>query len=623
MASPSSSFRDHDVNERTRLLREPVQTFTSEIYSEGEAPKATNKDEREIGNAVTESTFRTEAIYSGCSIDPESQKHTMFNGSHTYSTRSRKSSLVLSQERPQSAHSDQDNIDPRFLGKISMKQFWLIFGVILTSYFIACFDTTIMVSSHPVITSYFKSSNSASWLSTAFLLTSTSFQPIFGSLSDTIGRKRPFIFSLAVLLAGTIWCALAQNMGSFIFARAFCGLGAGGLVTMSSIVTSDLVPIEIRGIYQSYINLIFGVGSATGAALGGWIADSLGWRWEFGIQVPTLVICLVVALINLPSHLGLAKGVEKKSLLEAIKVFDYQGSILLTISITFLILGLNLGGNIYPWTHPFVIVSLIIFIIIFPIFVYVEASISNPIMPPNIFLKNPRAGIILASFLVSVVANAVTFNVPIFFQAVMLESATSSGLRLLIPSIAASIAGIITGFLITWTKRLKVFLLIGACMSLIGSLVLSFLKRGWLDWIYLVLLVPNSIGQGIGYPTTFLTILTVSSQSEQAVVTSTLILWRSLGTVFGVSVSSLILQNMLRIFLNQNVTGPERNTVIDAVRKSVTAIYDLKPHYQEQVRDSYTAALRSTFVGTVILGVALITVTIFLRLPRLSESQKT
>lgn len=127
----------------------------------------------------------------------------------------------------------------------------------------------------------------------------------------------------------------------------------------------------------------------------------------------------------------------------------------------------------------------------------------------------------------------------------------------------------------------------------------------------------------LGYPTTFLSILTVSSQSEQAVVTSTLILWRSLGTVFGVSLSSLVLQNMLRIFLNQNVIGPERNTVIDAVRKSVTAIYDLKPLYQEQVRDSYAAALRSTFVGTLILSVAFTTVSIFVRIPRLNETQKS
>jgi MFS family permease len=88
---------------------------------------------------------------------------------------------------------------------------------------------TILASSHPVITSYFNASNSASWLSTAFLLTSTAFQPLFGRISDTMGRKPPFIFTLTVFLLATLWCALAQSMTEFIVARAFCGLGAGGL----------------------------------------------------------------------------------------------------------------------------------------------------------------------------------------------------------------------------------------------------------------------------------------------------------------------------------------------------------------------------------------------------------
>ena len=197
-----------------------------------------------------------------------------------------------------------------------------------------------MVSSHPVITSYFHSSNSASWLSTAFLLTSTSFQPLFGRLSDTIGRKPPMIFTLSVFLLATIWCALAQSMTSFIAARALCGLGAGGTISLGSIITSDLVPIEIRGAYQSYINIIFGAGSMLGAALGGAIADHLGWRWEFGIQVPLLLICLLIAWFTIPKNLGLAEGVKQKTLLEAMKVFDFRGSILLTTSITFLILGI-------------------------------------------------------------------------------------------------------------------------------------------------------------------------------------------------------------------------------------------------------------------------------------------
>jgi MFS family permease len=129
-------------------------------------------------------------------------------------------------------------------------------------------------------------------------------------------------------------------MTSFIVARAVCGFGAGGVITLGSIITSDLVPIEIRGVYQSYINIIFGCGGSLGAALGGAIADSLGWRWEFGVQVPAIVVCLVIATLTMPRKLGLGKGIEKKGLWEAMKLFDFKGSLLLTTSVTVLILGL-------------------------------------------------------------------------------------------------------------------------------------------------------------------------------------------------------------------------------------------------------------------------------------------
>ncbi len=112
------------------------------------------------------------------------------------------------------------------------------------AYFVACFDSTIMASSHPVITSYFGSSNSASWLSTAFLLTSTAFQPLLGGLSDAVGRKGPYLITMAIFLLATLWCTLAGSMTSFILARAACGLGAGGMMTLGSIIISDLVPIE-------------------------------------------------------------------------------------------------------------------------------------------------------------------------------------------------------------------------------------------------------------------------------------------------------------------------------------------------------------------------------------------
>jgi MFS family permease len=149
---------------------------------------------------------------------------------------------------------------------------------------VARFDFTLTASGHPVIASYFHSSNSASWLSTSFLLTSTAFQPLFGRPSDTFGRRAPFLISLAVFELGTAWRAIAPTMLSFILARAFCGFGAGGAMAMGAIINSDLVPIHIRGSFQSLLNLAFGIGSSLGAAVGGFLADTLGWRWEFSIQ---------------------------------------------------------------------------------------------------------------------------------------------------------------------------------------------------------------------------------------------------------------------------------------------------------------------------------------------------
>ena len=136
------------------------------------------------------------------------------------------------------------SISTPFLNNTSPTRFWFIFSQILTAYFIACFDGTIMASSHPVITSYFHASNSASWLSTAFLLTSTAFQPLLGRLSDAVGRKPLFVGSLGVFALATTWCALAGSIRSFIAGRALCGLGAGGIMTVGSIIVSDLIPIE-------------------------------------------------------------------------------------------------------------------------------------------------------------------------------------------------------------------------------------------------------------------------------------------------------------------------------------------------------------------------------------------
>ncbi|OHF02214.1 major facilitator superfamily transporter [Colletotrichum orchidophilum] len=621
--SSSNGHSTTRTDERTPLLHVDEPTTPLPIAPQDENAIPPNEFDLLLSRSIPS---------SGPFLEPESTVNPLLRGPRRYSTASkpRRPSLASRSDRASvtgvAAVDDYlDNDDAvsisssvastPYLNGISRSRFWFIFAEILLTYFIACFDGTIMASSHPVITSYFHASNSASWLSTAFLLTSSAFQPILGRLSDSVGRKPPYVATMVIFCVATVWCALAQSMTSFILARAACGLGAGGMMTLGSIIVSDLVPIENRGAYQSYINMIYGVGSALGAALGGAMADHLGWRWEFGIQVPPLIICCIIAVIAVPSDLGMTG--KRESFFEALKAFDFKGSILLTTAITFFVLGLNLGGNILPWSHPLVIASLAIFGVCFPVFLYVQSYVSRPIMPLYLIRRSPRMNLIFSNFIAALLSNAIIFNIPLFFQAVLLTTATSSGLRLVLPSIVSSIVGTATGFLITYTRRLKWPPLTGAIGLLVGTLTLALMRRGWPSWVYLLCLVPFSIGQGLQFPGSFMAVLAASDQREQAVVTSTLILWRSLGMVLGVASSSLVLQNTLVGYLSEYVQGPEKDEVIRKVRESVESIVKLPAVYRDQVVMSYEAALRATFLCCTVIALLSVALLVPIKLPRL------
>jgi len=432
----------------------------------------------------------------------------------------------------------------------------------LTNLQIAMFDSTLMASSHPVITSYFNASNSASWLSTAFLLTSTALQPLFGRVSDTIGRRPLYLLGLLSLAITTAWCALAQSIGSFIAARAFCGLGAAGVLSMGNIMTNDLVSIQVRGTFQAYINLFYGGGSAAGAAFGGFLCDKIGWRATFAIQIPMLVVIFINGYFTTPTTLGpnLAKRAGQ-GLLDAMKGFDIAGSILLTGSVAFLILGLNLGGNIYPWSHWLVITSLVVAVLAGSLLVHVESRAGRPVMPLHMLFTKPRGNMVFNNFFSQMGINTIIFNAPLYFQAVKLESASTSGFRLAGPTLALTVCGVSAGFIMTATGRMTWLIVTGSLFMLLGALCLSIMWDGIATWVTTIFLVPASIGQGLAFPATSVAVLATSPQADQAVMTSTLILWRSLGIVMGVSFSSLILQNALTAYLEQLVTGHNKAEV--------------------------------------------------------------
>lgn len=470
----------------------------------------------------------------------------------------------------------------RFIN-VSPARFWLIFGGIMMGYIIAFFDSTLMASSHPVITSYFHASNSASWLSNSFLLTSTAFLPLFGRISDTFGRKPVYLFSIIVFFFTTLWCAMAQSIGSLIAARAFCGLGAGGVLALGMILSSDLVRLEYRGVYQSYINLVLGVGGCLGLAFGGYLCDKVGWRGAFYVQLPFIFVYFFVAAWTTPAGLGLKSAKrENMTLSQLAKNIDLVGSLILVLAVTSLIMALNLGGNVFSWTHPVIISSLLLSFILAVIFVKHERGVERAVMPISLLSKQPRASIIFGNFLGFISINTMIFNIPLYFQAVKLVTPTESGFKMVACTLAVTMSSVSTGFLITYTKRLKPTIIIGDILILLGGCAAASIGATTPDIIAMICVSLSSLGQGFSFPSFMVGVLATSDQEEQAVATTTLSLWRNLGSVMGVAISSWIFQNSLTYRLEEMVTGPNKEDVILLVRKSVRAIAELDPMHQQQ-----------------------------------------
>jgi MFS family permease len=171
--------------------------------------------------------------------------------------------------------------------------------------FLSGFDGTITASTYAVIGSEFNAANTISWITTAYLITFTAFQPLYGRFSDILGRRACFFAATSTFLLGCLGCGLAPNIIFLNLMRGLTGIGGGGLITMATIINSDIIPLKNRGMYQAAQNGLHGIGSILGASLGGFIADSIGWRWCFLCQVPISLGGLVIGyfvIINPPAE---------------------------------------------------------------------------------------------------------------------------------------------------------------------------------------------------------------------------------------------------------------------------------------------------------------------------------
>jgi MFS family permease len=172
-----------------------------------------------------------------------------------------------------------------------------------------------------------------------------------------------------------------------------------------------MIPFRKRGMYQAMQNGVFGFGAICGASFGGSIADYIGWRWCFLLQVPVSVLALVLGALVLHDQAG---GYDIRLGFGTIWAkIDLLGAFLLVTAISVQLIGLSLGGNELPWDHPWVIGSLVGSVVLFALFVLVEASTAAiPIIPLRMLTGRLPVLIQIANNFAGLAAYAVSFSSP-------------------------------------------------------------------------------------------------------------------------------------------------------------------------------------------------------------------
>lgn len=157
---------------------------------------------------------------------------------------------------------------------------WIVLPGIMLSLFLASLDQSIVSTALPTIVAQLHGgSGGYSWIGTAYLLTSTALIPLYGRLSDMLGRKPLLFLGIFVFLLGSALCGAAQSIVWLCVARGVQGVGGGAVQALASIVVSDITTLQQRPLFLNLISLTWAISAVCGPLLGGVLVETAGWRW--------------------------------------------------------------------------------------------------------------------------------------------------------------------------------------------------------------------------------------------------------------------------------------------------------------------------------------------------------
>ncbi len=481
---------------------------------------------------------------------------------------------------------------------------FLFIGLMITM-LLASLNQTVLSTALPTIVGELNGVDQMTWVITGYILASTIVMPVYGRISDQLGRKPVLIVAILLFIAGSIVGGLAHSIEILIAGRVLQGLGGGGLMILSQAAIADAVPARERGKYMGAMGAVFAVASVAGPLLGGWLTEGPGWRWAFWLNIPLGLLAIAATVVFLPARGD--RPTERPKL-------DYLGMALIATATTTLVLICTWGGMTYPWVSPQILGLAVATVVLAVAFVWAERRAASPVIPLALFADRNFVLTTVAALAIGVAMFGAIGYMPTYIQMVTGVDATHSGL-LMIPMMGGLlVASVLSGQAVTRTGHYKPFPIVGSAVIGIGLGLLSTMTittPNWLMCVYLAVL-----GIGIGLSLQILTLIVQNSFPGAIVGTATAAsnYFRQVGATLGSAVVGSVFASRLISILTVKLAGTGADAGGSAGRKHLTpaAVNALPDAVRIPIVEAYNQALLPIFAFLVPLAVIALVVLCFL-----------
>ncbi|RXG43503.1 hypothetical protein VDGE_01083 [Verticillium dahliae] len=421
------------------------------------------------------------------------------------------------------------------------RDFFLAFAALSILMLAVALDATSLGVALPIMsTELGGTALQAFWSGTSYLLASTVLQPSFASMSAIVGRKYVVYVSCLLFTVGSIICAVAQNFTVLLIGRSIQGIGGGGIIALSEVIVTDLVPLAVRGQWLSILSAMWAIGTVAGPLMGAGFAQHATWRWIFWINLPLMAVGLLMIYFFL-NQTELPGDLRTK-----LARFDWFGSFLFTAGSTILLFGISTGGVMYDWGSFRTLLPLILGILTLPVFAYWELHwAKEPVIDRGIF----RNWTMIANYIMTVFHGMILWSLIYFlilyYQGVKFYSPIISALACLPESLTVAPAGIVVGVIAAITGHYRWSLWTGWALTTLGAGLLYLLNPDTPVRHWIPLNLPIGVGTGMLFPAMALSIQAACAPHLNAQAAAFFAFLRTFGQSVGVAVAGVIFQNAL------------------------------------------------------------------------------